>query len=234
MKLRAVCLLLLIVFLVPGFAFALERDPLQVRLPELDVIPGATWFWIGERMALNGVPMSAKMFSYRGNIKEVEQFYRDLLRTKGHGSLKQQKIGERVILGYKLDEYHFSVQLDVQPGQVQGKIVVTPSPLDFKPSMKTTLPVPPRSTVLSKVESLDAGRRAETLTMDSRFDVRYVTGFYEDQLKQDGWQLFSRSGDGNDSAVLSFQRGSELLQLTAKGLQRSNSQKCQFLINWIK
>jgi hypothetical protein len=233
--LRAVTFLLLlcITFLANSLAYG-ARDPLDFSLPEIEIMPGATWQGMGQRMALNGVPMSAKIFSYRGRIEDVEQYYLDLLRSKGHGKLKQTRLGERVILGYQLGEFHYSIQMAQAGGVVEGKAVVTPSPLEFRTSMKTTLPVPPRSTVLSKVESLDAGRRAETLTMDSRFDVSYVVDFYLDQLAQDQWQLFSRSGDGKNSAVLSFQRGSELLQLTVKGLQANNSQKCQFLINWIK
>lgn len=218
--------------LLPAIAFA--RDPLSVELPEVDIIPGATWYRMGERMALNGVPMSVKMFTYAGRIEDVEQYYLSELRAKGHGKLKQTRLREQVILGYQLGEYQYSIQMQVGRGGVEGKAMVTPSPLNFKPSMKTTLPVPPRSQVLSKVESLDAGRRAETLTVNAGFDAGYVADFYMDQLARDGWQLFSRGGNGENSAVLSFQRGAELLQLTAKGLQGNNSRKCQFLINWVK
>jgi hypothetical protein len=225
---------LLCVFLfVSSFAQA-SRDPLDVRLPDIEVMPGANWYTLGERMALNGVPMAAKMFTYNGRIQDVEQYYLDWLRTRGHGKLKQTRLQDQVILGYQLGEYQYSIQMRYANGAVEGKAMVTSSPLKFKPSMKTTLPLPPRSSVLSKVESLDAGRRAETLTVDSRFDVTYVMEFYMDQLSQDGWQLFSRSGDAKNSGVLSFQRGSELLQLIVKGLQANNSQKCQFLINWVK
>lgn len=233
--LRAVPLLCLLCFVFLGSSWAYgARDPLDVSLPDIEIMPGATWYGMGQRMALNGVPVSVKIFSYRGRIEDVEQYYLDLLRSKGHGKLKQTRMSDRVILAYQLDGFHYSIQMALSKGVVEGKTMVTPSPLEFRTSMKTTLPVPPRSTVLSKVESLDAGRRAETLTMDSRFDVAYVVDFYLDQLGQDKWQLFSRSGDGKNSAVLSFQRGSELLQLTVKGLQGNNSQKCQFLINWVK
>lgn len=229
----ALCLVLLLSSLGSAVQ-ASSRDPLQVKLPELEVMPDASWYSMGEHMALNGVPMSVKMFSYQGHIEDVEQYYLGLLRSKGHGKLKQTRMQDRVILGYQLGEFQFSVQMQESAGVVKGRTMVTPSPLNFRPSMKTELPIPPRSTVLSKVESLDGGRRAETLTVDSRFDVVYVTDFYGEQLGHDGWQLFSRSGDGKNSAVLSFQRGTELLQLSAKGLQVNNSQKCQFLINWIK
>lgn len=236
MTLRVVPLFVLLSFLFAGapVTYGAGRDPLQVHMPDIDIMPGASWYTLGDRMALNGVPMTIKFFTYRGRIEDVEQYYLGLLRSTGHGKLSQRRLRDRVILGYQLGEYQYSIQMQSARGVVEGKAMVTPSALNFRPSMKTELPLPPRSTVLSKVESLDAGRRAETLTLDSRFDVAYVVDFYLDQLGQDRWQLFSRSGDGKNSAVLSFQRGPELLQLTVKGLQANNSQKCQFLINWVK
>lgn len=224
----------IVVFLSALSAFPISRDPLSAKLPDLEVMPQAQWYWVGQRMALNGIPMSIKMFTYRGAGDEVGHFYRSLWKVKGHGKSREDKFGSRTILGYELDGFYYTVQFDEARGKVEGKIVVTPTPSSYPTSKKTLLPMPPRSNVISKVESFDAGRPEETVSVDSRFDVSYVVDFYKDQLISDGWQLFSVSGDLNNSAMLNFQRGGELLQLSAKALHQNNSQKTQFLLHWLK
>lgn len=219
---------------VPASVFAITKDPLSVKLPPLEILPGAEWYWVGEKMALNGVPMSVKMFSYKGKPEDIVRFYQSYWRGLGNGKQNVQHLGKRTILGFQLDEFYYSIQFEEEDGLIKGKAVVTPTPLNIQASKKTTLPIPARSRVHSRIESLDFGRREETLAGESDFDIGYVVDFYKSQLGGEGWQLFSSSGDQRNSAVLSFQRGGELLQLTAKALQHSNSQKTQFLIHWLK
>lgn len=215
-------------------AAGISVDPLSVKLPELEIVPGATWHWVGRQMALDGMPMSIKEFTYAGSPKEVTSFYLSLWKGMGNGKVRNDSLGRRAVLGYDLNGFFYSVQFESAGGVVRGKVVVTPTPTRYRKSRKTLLPLPARSEVLSKVESLDAGRREETLSIDSRFDVSYVADYYIDQLRSDGWQLQSDRGDRSSSATLNFQRGAELLQLTARGLQQGNSKGCQVLIHWIK
>lgn len=231
---RAQAFLLLVLWLVSFRVSAFSQDPLSVNLPPLDIMPKAEWYWVGEHMAVNGVPMAIKMFTYRGKSEEVAQYYRSLWKGKGHGKLSERAMGARMILGYELDGFYYTIQYEESGGVVQGKAVVTPTPLNYKSSKKTQLPLPPRAKVYSKVESLDLGKREETVSLEARVDVSYVTDFYKRELGSQGWQLFSSSGDGRNSSVMSFQRGGELLQLTAKALQHNNSQSTQLLIHWLK
>ena len=215
-------------------AFAIHQDPLTAHLPDLPVMPKAQWFWVGQHMALNGVPMSIKMFTYYGEKADVLEYYHSLWKTLGNGKSREDHLGEKYILGYELEGYYYTVQFEATSGVVKGKLVVTPTPLNYRGSKRTQLPIPPRSVIQSKVESLDSGRREETVSVNSRFGVSYVVDFYKQGLVGAGWKLFSDHGVEGDSAVLSFQRGGELLQLTVKGLQHNNSRESQFLINWIK
>ena len=220
---------------ISGSTFsAVSKDPLSVDLPDISMMPGMSWYLLGERMALNGVPIKIKQFSYAGGLDEVSTFFKDQFRTLGHGKLGENQLGDHTVISYQLSGYYYSVQFRQEGARVSGRATVTPSPLEFKASLKTQLPLPPRSSVISKVESLDAGRRAETLTVDSRMNVSYIADYYLQRFQADGWQPFSRSGDMETSAVLSFQRNGELIQLTIKGLQHSNSKHSQFLINWLK
>jgi hypothetical protein len=213
---------------------AVSKDPLSVDLPDVPMMSGMSWYLLGERMALNGVPIRIKQFSYEGKLEEVAKHFRDQFKTMGHGKLGENQLGVQSVISYQLSGYYYSVQFHQEGARVVGKATVTPSPLEFRTSFKTQLPLPPRSKVISKVDSLDAGRRAETLSVDSRMDVGYIANYYLEQFQADGWQPFSRSGDMDTAAVLSFQRGGELIQLTIKGLQVSNSKRSQFLINWLK
>ena len=233
-SLFVVCAVLAFLLLFSRSAWAFSKDPLTVRLPGVEIMPGAEWYWVGEHMAVDGVPMAIKMFSYRGKAEDVVRFYQSTWKGKGHGKQSERKFGNRFILGYELDGYYYTIQFEETGGLVEGKAVVTPTPLNYRSSRRSELPVPPRARVLSKVESLDLGRREETLSLDCDFDDAYVVDFYKSQLTSDGWQVFSVSGDLRNSAVVSFQRRSELLQLTAKGLQHDNSQSTQLLIHWLK
>ena len=210
------------------------RDPLSVELPELEVVDGARWYWAGRRMAVNNVPMSVKLFSFPGKADEVKSYYLGLWKVKGHGKVTQKAIGDMVILGYQLDGVQYSVQFSQQGQVVDGKIVVTPTPLNYRESKKTDIPLPPRSKVSSVVESLEAGQYSESVTFESSLNVNYVLDFYIVQFKNDGWTQYSGSGDGVQGAVVSFQRGGELLQLNIKGLQGRNGSFSQVLINWVK
>lgn len=210
------------------------KDPLEVDLPELEVIAGAEWYWAGERMAVNNVPMSIKLFSYKGNVEDVKQFYLGLWQVKGHGKLTQKNIGDMLILGYQLDGIQYSVQFSQQGEVVDGKVVVSPTPLHYRERKKTRLPMPPRAKIASVVQTLEMGKKSETVTLDTSLGVPQVLDFYMIQLKSDGWKQYSGSGDGVQGAVVSFQRGGELLQLNIKGLQGRNSSFSQVLINWVK
>lgn len=210
------------------------RDPLSVKLPELEVVDGASWYWAGRQMAVNNIPMSIKLFSYPGKAEDVRAFYLSLWKVKGHGKVSQKSIGDMSVLGYQLDGFQYSVQFSQQGAKVDGKIVVTPTPLNYHENRDTSLPLPPRSKVSSVVESIESGQRSESVTFETSLGVPHVLDFYATQLRGDGWVQYSGSGDGNVGAVVSFQRGGELLQLNIKGLQGRNSTFSQVLINWVK
>lgn len=210
------------------------RDPLAKPLPDLEVIPGARWFWAAPRMSYNNVPMSIKVFSFRGDVEQVERFYLNHWKTKGHGKSNSRTQGDLTILSYELDGYLYTVQFSQKGMVVDGKIVVSLGSLSANRSTKTSFPLPPRTSVRSKIDALDNGRRSETLELDSRLQVPQIIDFYLSSLERDDWSLYSNSGDGRSNAVLSFKRQGELLQLTINGLQGRNSKFSQVLIHWLK
>jgi len=225
--------LFLVLIFISSIAYAKARDPLEVQLPILDVIPGAQWYWVGEHMAVNNIPMSVRLFSYSGEKKELEKYYLSEWKMKGHGKLRQRNVGDLKILSYELDGFLYSVQFSQKGDVVDGKLVVSPTPLNYKSDMNSSLPLAPKSRVANKVETIETGRRSETLTVDSKLPWKQLEAYYLDQLTNDSWVKYSRSENGAGS-VTSFQREGELLQLTIKGLQGRNSSFSQALIHWLK
>lgn len=221
-------------FLFSCVCYSAVRDPLSVELPELEVITGAQWYWAGRKMAVNNIPMSIKLFSYAGNMDDVKAYYLGLWQMKGHGKVSEKSIGDMVVLGYQLDGFQYSVQFSQQGEVVDGKIVITPTPLNYRENKDTSLPLPPRSRVSSVVKSIEVSSLSESVTFESTLGVPQILDFYMIELRGDQWQQFSGSGDGETGAVVSFQRGGELLQLNIKGLQGRNSSFTQVLINWVK
>lgn len=224
----------LLLMLTASGASAKYRDPLEKALPDMEVIPGARWFWAAPRMAYNNVPMSIKLFTFVGSTDQVERFYNSLWKSKGHGKTNSRRAGDLTILSLDLDGYLYTVQFSQKGKVVDGKIVVSLGSLNANRSTKTRFSLPPRTKVISKIEALDNGRRSETLELDSRLQVPQIVDFYLSSLERDGWSFYSNSGDGRSNAVLSFKRQGELLQLTINGLQGRNSKFSQVLIHWLK
>ena len=177
--------------------------------------------------------MSVRLFSYSGEKKELEKYYLSEWKMKGHGKLRQRNVGDLKILSYELDGFLYSVQFSQKGDVVDGKLVVSPTPLNYKSDMNSSLPLAPKSRVANKVETIETGRRSETLTVDSKLPWKQLEAYYLDQLTNDSWVKYSRSENGAGS-VTSFQREGELLQLTIKGLQGRNSSFSQALIHWLK
>ena len=232
---HCLCAVLLFALLLPPqLSHSRARDPLDRVLPELEVISGARWFWAAQRMAYNSVPMTIKLFSFPGTTDQVKKYYQGLWKTKGHGKSHSRSAGDLIILSYELDGYLYTVQFSQKGKIVDGKIVVSLGSLNANSSTQTRFPIPPRTKVMSKIDAIDNGRRAETLDLDSRLQVAQIVDFYLSALERDQWQRYSTSGDGRNNAVLSFQRQGELLQLSINGLQGRNSKFSQVLIHWLK
>ncbi|MDX1693507.1 MAG: hypothetical protein R3208_07065 [Ketobacteraceae bacterium] len=219
--------------LVPALASAKKLDPLDMPLPELELIPGASSQWVGRQMAHNGMPMSIRMFSYPGEERDVAKFYRNLFKAKGHGESKERNLGEYRVIGYELRGYIYSVQYRQVGPNVEGKLTVSPVPGRYRHSTSSQLPIPPGCHVLNKVESLDFGKRSETLTVNCEKRLGEVEYFYSTALENDGWlRVTNRKGDLG--SVMDYQRGSETLQVTVKQFTKKNKRLVNILINWVK
>lgn len=224
---------LLILLLIPLAAVAGRFDPLDLPLPDLEVIPGASSQWVGRQMAHNGMPMSVRLFEFRGMEVDVEKYYRSLFRVKGHGESQFRNLGEYRVIGYELRGYLYSVQYRQRGSVVEGKLIVSPTPDRYRSNRSTRLPIPPGCSVLNKVESLDYGKRSETVTINCHKSLDKLEYFYLTSLEGERWSLV-RNRKTDLGSVLDYQRGSETLQIIIKQYSQKNKRLVNILINWIK
>lgn len=213
--------------------YAKGRDPLTFSLPELQVINGAQHQWVGRHMARNGMPMSIRMFTYSGSLEQVKAFYTKLFKGMGNGALTASEVGYYQVIAYELRGIVYSVQFRPYKGGVEGKIVVSPVPSRFRFSVKTEFPLDKRCKTGSKVESLDLGKRSETLTLECRTSPVRLVDFYQSELKRLGWSLVSNRAV-TKGAILDFQKGAELVQINITQFQKSDRRSAQVLIHWLK
>lgn len=224
---------LLLILLMPASVLAKKYDPLEMPLPVLEVIPGASYQWVGRQMAHNGMPMSVRMFVYSGTEQDVAKYYRRLFSGKGHGAFQERDLGEYNVIGYELRGYIYSVQYRQVGSQVEGKLTVSPVPGRYRSSKRSQLPIAPGCNVLNKVESLDYGKRSETLTLTCEKTRDSAEYFYLTAFEGDGWSLVTKRKQ-ELGTVLDFQRASELVQISIKQFSKKNKRLVNILINRIE
>ena len=202
-------------------------------LPELEVMPGAHSQWLGKQMAHNGMPMSVRMFTYQGTEDDVKKYYQSAFKTKGHGSSNFRNLGEYRVIGYELRGYIYSVQYRQKGDVVEGKLTVSAAPGRFRKNTKSRLPIAPGCKVLSKVESLDFGKRNETLTLSCHKTLHWLHSYYTSNMQSDKWILVANR-DGELGYLIDFQRGSETLQINLKQMSHKNKRLVNILISWVR
>lgn len=215
-------------------AVAGGRDPLSVKLPDLPIIPGASWQWVGKQMAIDGTPMSVKLFEYAGREEDVQRFYVKLWKSSGHGQYKAKNWGRTKLIGHELDGFYASVQYQQEGMFVKGKVVVTEVGGTYRKAAKTTVPKPPSATVISKLDSIDAGKRAETVTFDSNKTVDFNIRYYENQYENRGWSLIFVRDPSPETSIRHFQKDQEVVQVTVKRLKGSAKNRTHIVVHWMK
>ncbi|MFK7888011.1 MAG: hypothetical protein AB8G16_14220 [Gammaproteobacteria bacterium] len=207
-------------------------DPLKVNLPELDEMKGMETSWAAQNMAMNGVPMSIKTFTSRRSAQKVLDFYEREWREAGL-SPRLEGYGDYQTLGAGEDNVYFSIQVRDRRGGSEGRITV--SRQIASPSRETAFPLPRKTTTVSKIDSLDAGTRAESIVAYAPGSPLQNEQWYRRELARLGWS-FDHYANESESAqkVLAFQRDAELCQLTLVPDQPGYRGKTMLLIHWVK
>ncbi len=207
-------------------------DPLTVELPELDEMKGMETSWAAQKMAMNGVPMSIKTFTSRRSAEKVLAYYEREWRESGL-TPRREGYGKYQTLGAGDDDVFFSVQVRDHRGGSEGRITVSRKVDD--PSRETAFPLPQRTQTVSKIDSLDAGTRAESIVAYAPGSPLQNEEWFRRELERQGW-AFDHYANESDAAqkVLAFARDAELCQLTLVPDQPGYRGKTMLLIHWVK
>ncbi|MEO1576164.1 MAG: hypothetical protein AAFU65_14560, partial [Pseudomonadota bacterium] len=118
-------------------------------------------------------------------------------------------------------------------GGSEGRITV--SKRDHAASKATAFPLPRRTETVSKIDSLDAGTRAESIVAYAPGSPLENATWFERELVRQGWSRdpFVQE-DTTSEKILAFQRDAELCQLTLVPNQPGYRGKTMLLIHWIK
>lgn len=221
----------------PSFA----KDPFDIALPNVAVIPKAKSAWIGKHMVVNGLPTSIKTFTYKGSAKEVKEFYRRYWRGRGTGEVSETFLGSETILGFEWRGFYETIQFYEENGLVQGKIVVTTSPSEYRyKPLKTQIPLLPGNTVKSRVDSKDGGIVTESTTIMSNRSVAMNLDYIRRELEIEGWREivdsanYSNNKKYNEARKITLQNGSQIIQVIGYPTPLSGTRGCDLIVHWRK
>lgn len=211
------CLLalgLLLALISPALA---QSPSLRIALPEVPVPEGASWRWVSNKMVYNGLAMTIKEFEFFGPGTDVERFYENYFASRGLGQHGKRELGPTTSLSFKQRGFFITVQFQEHGSWSKGKVVVSESPGTKRGSKRTGLPVPPGATVISVVESMDAGRHTESVTIEASRSVDFNLQFYDNQLRSRGFhRVFVNDGASRNGVLAHYQKSASQLQITIK------------------
>ena len=222
-----------------SFCFAIVEsmaDPFDQGLPEVEPLNGMKVQWIGKQMAINGVPTSMRAFTSNANADQILDAYQDRWKVRGLGQIARSQFDGAESVGMEYRGHYYSVQAYDVPGGSEGVLTVSLAPAEeTAPDFSTRFPLPLGSHVEQKIEAIDSGKRMETLIVTSEQSVGSLASYLDASLQREGWvdQNFSRSTDYRQR-VLSFQRGSELSQITIIDEAPAYPGKTMMTVHWVK
>lgn len=229
-----VVLLLLLLLNRPANATG-DEDPLADEMPVVALMPEMRGNWVARRMAYNGVPMSIRSFSSKRSAEDVIQYYESRWKTFTGAHIQRSRADGMETLGVRSDGYYYTVQVRDDGANAQGNLVVTRDLQKAKPDIETDFPLVPGTEVLVKTESLDVGKRAETVVALSERSVASVSRWMDSELRRGGWtkQDFGPTTRGPER-VMQYQKGAELCQVTLVANSPLRDGHTSVLVNWIK
>ncbi len=211
---------------------AATDDPLAVELPQLQEMPGMEATWAARKMAMNGVPMTIKTFTSPRSGHKVLAYYEREWRAAGM-STTRQAFGEYDTIGTGDGRNFYSVQVRDVGGLSEGRLTV--SRRVSNPDSDTQFPLPRRTQMVSKIDSIDAGTRAESIVAYAPGGAVENADWFMRELRNEGWAVDPYVAESSaKEKVLAFQRNAELCQLTLMPDQPGQRGKTMLLIHWVK
>ncbi len=187
--------------------------------------------WVAKKMIYNGHPMTIQNFSAHKSAEYVMQHYASKWKLKGHGELKHQRVGEDMTIGYEHNGYSYSVQARDTLGGSEGSLVVTRNKAFEQGAVK--FPLYPEAQLVSRIQSIDMGKRSETLTLSTYQSASMVRNWYSSTLSRNGW-ITQESLPTNGNGVMAFQKDRAQCQLTIIDKSPVRNHQSMIMIHWVK
>lgn len=194
--------------------------------PDVRTPDGASVQIVANDMVLNGLPARILRFDAKGTPESLLEFYRQLFGSK---HVENTLNGSRVI-AMREGDYFYTVQLKsagadtvqatVMTAQVRGGAGQSAVEADTKKLM------PAASSVLSSIQSRDAGKRSMLLLAANTVGTRANRDHLVRALEERGFRLVSEAAgqaQGRDSISLMFASRTEeaMVTITDAGRYRS-------------
>lgn len=211
--------------------YADEKILTDIKLPVFDIMTGMKVQWVAEKIIYNGHPMSIQSYLSIRNAKDVMRYFESKWKIKGLGELKYNTVGKDYTIGFVNNAYSYSVQARDAPGGSKGTLVITRNKA-IKQS-KTKFPMLPDGYILSRIHSIDIGIKSETITVSSYRSAQMSKQWYRSKMLRNGW-IAQPSVIKKTNAILEFQKGKELCQLTFIGKSPVREHNSMVMIHWIK
>ena len=214
----------------------LARDALSQKLPVIEPMPEMDAQWAGERLVYNGVPMSIRNFASRRPAQDVLNHYERMWKSRGSDQISHSRVEDFDSVGFKGREYFYSVRVRNTQFGSEGSLVVSRA-LDRveDAGRHTEFPIVPGSEIVSTIEALDRRTRAETVVSTNGRSVSSNEMWFRRQLSGEGWAE-ERLAEQLPGArrVITFQRGTQLCQITLIGDSPQHPGRTVVLVHWIK
>ena len=222
--------LVTLLVLVSSAVYAADIE--NIVLPRIKPMPGMKTEWAAEKMIYNGTPMSVQNFRTNRTEDEVIQFYTSAWKSNLLAEVSKNRVGDEWVIGYGKDDYYYSVQVKNASGGSEGSLVVTSS---REINEKISLPMLPGGRMISRIQSLDLGVHAETLTIGSRQSISSALNWYDAELKRAGWIKQDVDSQGNQKVLISeYQRNKEQCQVRSISAGVKDEFTSILQITWIK
>ena len=193
------------------------QQPLSAA-PKLVAPEGSSIERLGDAMIVNGRPMMIDHISVQRPAAEVLRHYRQALDEKVTGKIVERRLKGDHILARQIGENFVTVRVTpTLGGASEVWVMTTPMrPPASAAALPSHLTLPGGSRILSKVETVDGGRRAHTVIATSEAAVSATEDFLKRSLGERGFGLVASDESRRDSSrrVMLFQRGAEDVMVT--------------------
>lgn len=176
---------LLLLLASTQLAIAGKDTPIKT-LPEVELMPKLDGEWAAERMTMNGIPASIRTISGSLSANEVIAYYEQTWRRDGKAVDKRRE-GEWQVIAADLGDHFVTLRVQPRAGGSIGAIVVSADPGRYIAKRETEFPLPRSVTMISHQSYLDAGVRAESITLRSPRSVNSERLAMQDELLRAGW-----------------------------------------------